>query len=220
MARGRILSPEFWTDSAIVRLSPFARLLYMGMWNHAYCDKGHLWDDAFDLKLKVLPADAVDAEELLRELISAGRVARESVDGRSFLSIPTFLRWQKADDSRFVRKCPICALCTPIHGRALPSTTEHDNSRQLSHQEGNGMEGNRGGGDTRGARPPRYCPQHPRGTNDGCFACRDARLAQQEWDAAQKSKVPDTKAWKRGDGHACVDDGFGYCAKCVERMTS
>lgn len=217
MARGRILSPEFWTDSAMVRLSPFARLLYMGMWNHAFCDKGHMWDDPIDLKLKILPADSVDAEELLKELVASGRVARGSVDGRAFLSIPTFLRWQKADDARYVRKCPICQLCTPILGSALPSTTEHDNSRQLSHQERNGMERNRGEGTARGSRPPRYCPQHPTGTTEGCFACRDARIAQQEWDEAQKAPKR-MYTPKKGDGHECKDVGSGYCVTCGERL--
>lgn len=213
MARGRILSPEFWTDSSIVRLSPFARLLYMGMWNHAYCDRGHLWDDAFDLKLKILPADSVDAEELLAELVDAGRIVRETVGGRSFLAIPTFLRWQKADDSRYVRKCPVCQL-SPSLGSALPRSTEHDNSHTRGEGDRRGIEGE---GTARGSRPARYCSKHPNGTDGGCYRCRDARIAQQEWDAAQ-SAPKRMYTPKKGDGHTCSDVGTGYCATCGERM--
>lgn len=217
MPRGRILSPEFWTDSSIVRLSPFARLFYMGMWNHAYCDRGHLWDDPFDLKLKILPADQIDAAELLTELVAAGRVIRESVADRKYLVIPTFLRWQKADDARFVRKCPICQL-TSSHGSALPSTTEHYNSHTRRGGERNGVEEE---GSTRGARPSRYCPKHPQGTDSGCFACRDARIAQQEWDEAKKNKpTPTPGAFTRPQDcdHPARQVLDGYCSKCMGRV--
>lgn len=222
MARGRILSPEFWTDSTIVQLPPYARLLFMGMWNHAYCDQGHLWDDPFDLKLKILPADPVDARELVEALVSAGRVVRGVVNGKPYLAIPTFRRHQKADDPRWARKCPICQTTTEP-GSARRSTTEHDGARQLSAQsgvEGNGVEGE---GSTRGARPPRYCADHPQGSTGACFACRDAREAQQEWDRAEKVRrvaAPSVRKPRKGDGHTCVPQlpGDEWCFQCGERL--
>jgi hypothetical protein len=72
VARMRYLKPEFWTDSKVIRMSPFARLLFQGSWNFALCDAGHLDDDALALKLKVLPADPVNADELLEEVIATG----------------------------------------------------------------------------------------------------------------------------------------------------
>jgi hypothetical protein len=44
MARIRTTKPEFWTDGKVVGMSPFARLLFLGSWNFALCDDGHLRD--------------------------------------------------------------------------------------------------------------------------------------------------------------------------------
>ena len=37
MARGRVITPDFWSDGNMVGVSPFARLFYIGMWNFAHC---------------------------------------------------------------------------------------------------------------------------------------------------------------------------------------
>lgn len=117
MARIRTLKPEFWTDGNVVRMSAHARLLYIGSWNFA-CDGGHLPDDAMALKLKVLPADPVDPEELLEEVIKLGRMTRRKlVDGRSYLAIPRFGDHQKVDP-RWKSRCPYCLAET---GPAEPS---------------------------------------------------------------------------------------------------
>lgn len=108
MARIRTVKPEFWTDGHMVRLSAFARLLYIGSWNFALCDNGHLPDDAMSLKLKVLPADPVDADELLEEIISTGRIVRKATgDGRSYLHIVRLVEHQKTD-ARWQSRCPYC----------------------------------------------------------------------------------------------------------------
>lgn len=110
MARIRSLKPEFWTDGNIVRLSFPARLLFQGSWNFALCDQGHLPDDALGLKLKVLPADDVDAEALLEEIISNGRIVRKQTpDGRSYLHIRRLSDHQKVD-ARWASRCPYCAI--------------------------------------------------------------------------------------------------------------
>lgn len=108
MARMRYIKPGFWTDGKIVRLSPFARLLYIGCWNFALCDTGHLPDDPFELKLQILPADDVDAHELVEELVSAGRLHRISVGGRSYLLAHRLPDHQKTD-KRWEARCPACA---------------------------------------------------------------------------------------------------------------
>lgn len=109
MARGRVITPDFWSDGNMVGVSAYARLFYIGMWNYAYCDKGHLPDDAVGLKLKVLPADDVDPEALLAELMGRKRVVRVEAEGRTFLFMPTFEFHQKADQ-RWKTRCPACAL--------------------------------------------------------------------------------------------------------------
>ena len=39
MARNRMLNPEFWLDEELAKLSPYARLLYMGLWG--ICDDNY-----------------------------------------------------------------------------------------------------------------------------------------------------------------------------------
>ncbi|WP_165964592.1 hypothetical protein [Actinomadura sp. KC216] len=102
------MKPEFWTDGVIVQLSPFARLFYQGTWNFA-CDRGHLADDPVGLKLKILPADDVDPEALIAELIKYGRIERRvTADGRKFLHVKRLPDHQKVD-ARWQSRCPYCA---------------------------------------------------------------------------------------------------------------
>lgn len=109
MARIRTIKPDFWTDGNMVRLSPFARLLYIGMWNFTLCDHGHVADDAMKLKLQILPMDNVDVDALLAEIMAAGRVVRVAdKDGRSYLLVKRFEDHQKIDP-RWKTRCPACA---------------------------------------------------------------------------------------------------------------
>jgi hypothetical protein len=92
MARIRSTKPEFWTDPKIVGLSFSARLLFLGMWNFAD-DCGHIEDEALRLKLQILPADDVNAQALVNELIDADLV--EQLTG--CLLIRGFTKHQKID---------------------------------------------------------------------------------------------------------------------------
>lgn len=92
----------------MVDLSIAARLFYIGTWNFSLCDRGHLPDDAVGLKLKILPADEIDAGSLVNELLAKGRlVRRRSVDGRSYLFNPRLGDHQKTD-ARWQSRCPHC----------------------------------------------------------------------------------------------------------------
>lgn len=214
MPRGRIIHPDFWTDSKMVRLSPLARLLFIGSWNYAHCDQGHLTDDPEGLVMKVLPRDNVNVDELLGELFKEGVVVREELPGgRTYLREPNFGKWQQKDDGRWATKCPIC------REHAQPRETTYVHDRGFRGGEGKRGEEKRGEGVE--TRPPRTCPKHPNGTEGGCFACRDARLAQQDWDNAQKNK-PTPRPPRELDDSEC-DPGKhkwtvdGTCAKCPAR---
>lgn len=109
MARGRVIRPDFWTDENVLGLSAWARLFYVGLWNFAYCDKGHLPDESFGLKLKILPNDPVDHKEIMGELLDSGRVERVDIAGTSFLVMPSFEKHQ-TEDKRWKSRCPACTL--------------------------------------------------------------------------------------------------------------
>ncbi len=95
MPRIRSIKPEFWTDSKIVGLSPHARLLFVGAWNFAD-DFGCVPADPLQLKLRVLPADPVDAEALVDELIKQGLlVEMETADGVVFWHVTHWDRHQR-----------------------------------------------------------------------------------------------------------------------------
>lgn len=108
MARIRSIKPGFWTDSKIVRLSCWARLFYIGTWNFALCEKGHLPDDAFELKLQILPADNVNVEEILDELLVAGRIERRKTEDGSTYLIITRLPNHNKSDARWATRCHYC----------------------------------------------------------------------------------------------------------------
>jgi len=92
MPRIRSIKPSFFTDGTIVALDPLTRLAFIGLWCHA--DRaGRLEDRPIDLKIRILPGDAVDMGEHLLCLVSAGLIVRYEAP----LSI------RKGDTGRFIQ---------------------------------------------------------------------------------------------------------------------
>lgn|SRR5690625_48638 len=96
----RGIKPQTWTDEKIVSLTPLARILFVGSWNFA-CDNGHVQDSPIQLKIRILPGDNCDINELLDEIIAAGLMER----GDGYLTIPNLTdhqrphkRWWKTCD--------------------------------------------------------------------------------------------------------------------------
>jgi hypothetical protein len=144
MSRIRTIKPEFWTDGNIVKLSPLARLFFIGMWNFTLCDHGHVADDVFRLKLQILPADDVNPEDLLSEIMAAGRVQRISggSGSRSFLHIKRFEDHQKIDP-RWKTRCPACAQLdslTPAETQVSLSEPQRDSPELTLGRDGMGRE--------------------------------------------------------------------------------
>lgn len=98
----RGIKPETFTDDKVLRLTPLARWLFVGMWTLA-CDNGHLEDNAVQLKVRLLPMDACDIDSLLSELLDTGQVERH--DGYlKVVNLPTHQRI----DRRFLLLCEWC----------------------------------------------------------------------------------------------------------------
>ena len=90
-----MLSPEFFTDPKILKLQPVERLLFAGLWCHA--DRcGVLPDDPEHLSISILPRDpGVDCDEAIRRMAALGLLLRYEVQGRKFIHVTNFLRWQQ-----------------------------------------------------------------------------------------------------------------------------
>ncbi|TKG67031.1 hypothetical protein [Prauserella endophytica] len=214
MARMRYVKPETWTDSNMIKLSPFARLLFIGSWNFAMCDNGHLPDDPQQLKLQVLPADNVDAVALVDELVDNGRLVRvEGADGRIYLQVKRLSRHQKVD-KRWTPRCPACGTeqsntqpSSPELSGTPRDSPELSDSLPKTPKEGRG--GDRRGGEGRGEiPPPPRCPQHVDKPSSGpCGQCKEHRIAREKWDSDNAERV---KA-ERVAIHACrLCDGEGW----------
>jgi hypothetical protein len=93
MARIRSIKPEFWTDEKLTECSLSARLLFIGTWNFAD-DKGNLQASAKRLKMQIFPADNIDCQPLLDELIAHGLLTEYSVNDEKFLHIKNFAKHQ------------------------------------------------------------------------------------------------------------------------------
>lgn len=106
MPKIRGVKPELWTDENFVELSAYARLLWIGLWNHA-CDNGHLQDKSKQIKMRILPTDDVNCANLLREIEDAGLIER--ADG--WITIPN-LSFHQKPHKRWWMTCdkPGCVL--------------------------------------------------------------------------------------------------------------
>lgn len=94
MSRIRSIHPGLWTDEAFVCLSPLARLLYMGVLNECDDNGSFAWSP-LGLKMKLLPADNVDAAALLAEMVEAGIVAKYELAGKPYGAVRNFCQFQR-----------------------------------------------------------------------------------------------------------------------------
>jgi hypothetical protein len=94
MARIRSIHPGLWTDETYVSLSPFGRLLFLGIWNECD-DMGSFEWSPVKLKMRLLPADSVDAVALLDELADARCVMSYEVGGKRYGAVRNFCQYQR-----------------------------------------------------------------------------------------------------------------------------
>jgi len=93
MARARNLKPSFFTNEELATLSPFARLLFAGLWCHADRD-GRLEDRPLRLKVSILPYDDQSVDQLLTDLQRGNFLVRYEADGKKYIQINTFKKHQ------------------------------------------------------------------------------------------------------------------------------
>ena len=88
-----MIRPEFWTDARLSECSVSARLLFIGTWTFSD-DKGNLDLCPKQLKMQIFPGDDIQIEPMLNELIGVGVLIPYEVDGRKYLNIKNFLKYQ------------------------------------------------------------------------------------------------------------------------------
>ncbi len=93
MSRSRTIKPSFFLNEQLAECSPFARLMFAGLWCIADRD-GRVEDRPRRVKAWLFPYDDVDADRLLSELHSAGFITRYCVDGVKCIQVTNFRRHQ------------------------------------------------------------------------------------------------------------------------------
>ena len=102
MARIRTIKPEFFTSEDIIALQPFARLLYIALWCEADRDGRLQWKPQ-TFKIRYLPADAVDVDELCDEMVSR-KLIQLYGDGLAY--IPSFSSHQHVNPREAASRLP------------------------------------------------------------------------------------------------------------------
>lgn len=89
MARARNIKPGFFKNEDLSELSPYARLLFVGLWCLADRE-GYLEDRPKRIKGELFPYENVNVDQYLNDLHVAGFIIRYEVDGERYISIPKF----------------------------------------------------------------------------------------------------------------------------------
>lgn len=92
MARIRSIHPGLYTDESFATLTMAARVLIIGIWNHADDGGGFEWKP-LTLKMRIFPADNIDVSELLTELEANDIVKKYDVDGKIYGAVRNFGKW-------------------------------------------------------------------------------------------------------------------------------
>lgn len=145
MPRIRTIKPEFWTDEKVVELDPWARLLFIGLWNFAD-DQGYIEHSPKRIKMQIFPGDTTDVVPLLASLLEAGLLAEfDSPIGR-LLHIQSWTKHQKVSNAASPRVDPADLVLIhhsddppPEPSRALASPLS-GKERKGKEEEGKGKE--------------------------------------------------------------------------------
>lgn len=105
MARIRSTFPGQWTDEDFVACQPLARLLAISLRNEAD-DQGVFEWKPLGLKMKLMPVDNVDMNELLADLETHQQVKQFIVNGKAYGAIRNFVKYQKPKKPTKVHPLP------------------------------------------------------------------------------------------------------------------
>jgi hypothetical protein len=133
MARIRTVKPEFFTSEDITDMPPLARLLYVAMWCEADRDGRMVWKPR-TFKMRYLPADDCNIEELCAELVNRGLV---KLYGDGLAYIPSFSDHQHINPRESASTLPIPDASPRVRTRR--DASPRDSDAQVG-KEGKGKE--------------------------------------------------------------------------------
>lgn len=111
--RARNLKPGYFQNEELAECTPFARLLFAGLW--CIADRaGRLEDRPKRIKAQVFPYDKLDTDALLTELVQRGFITRYEADGARYIAVLNFDKHQHPH----VKEAP----------STIPAPDEHDTS--------------------------------------------------------------------------------------------
>lgn len=146
MARSRNIKPGFFTNDELAECSPYARLLFAGLWTIA--DKeGRLDDRPKKIKALVLPFDTVDCDDLLAQLHAKNFITRYVVEGNGYIQINNWKKHQNphckeaASDIPELSKQESSKEEAPGKPDANPVQLSEENSQPIEINEAQEMHG-------------------------------------------------------------------------------
>lgn len=93
MARARNIKPSFFINEELVECHFATRLLFVGLWTLADRE-GRLEDKPKKIKMALFPADNLDIEFSLNELVEHGFIVRYEIDGEKYIQVLAFKKHQ------------------------------------------------------------------------------------------------------------------------------
>jgi hypothetical protein len=174
--RIRTTKPEYWRSKDTARLTYFARLLYIGLWNYVDDNGVGEWD--LDLmRSDLFPRDPVKEVSAnirggLAELSHAGQIVRytDTRNGREYFAV---VNWhhQRIDKPSKSDKPKLTSEYAVVHEDSLNALgTLWEDSRLYL-----GTKGSRDQGGAHATNAPPACPKHPNGSTTRCGACAEVR---------------------------------------------
>lgn len=151
VARIRTIKPEFWDSPSVARASPWARLLFIAMWNWAD-DYGRGTANLKELEGFAFPLDdrftdrsgnTVQFRALVAEVADCFGVMFYEVDSRPYFAIPTWDTHQRNERRAKQSKHPGPPMVVPKFD-AVAEIPSHATEVPHSSGPGTGEQGNRG----------------------------------------------------------------------------
>lgn len=136
VARARLIKPGFFSNEALSDLHPFARLLFIGLWQLAD-RKGRLADRPKVIKGALFPFDNVPVDKYLGELAERAFILRYEVDEERYIQVVKFETHQHVhknetdsvipppngwdDSDTLVRNAPSIGETAPVISQTAPA---------------------------------------------------------------------------------------------------